>query len=89
MFGLFKQKEASSTKDEEIHQLRQMLDCVDNLIMLADTTPDNKIIYMNKTARELLSQHRAAMNQKFRPGVDVEKALARTHTRHSARLGQR
>lgn len=75
MFGLFKQKEASSTKDEEIHQLRQMLDCVDNLIMLADTTPDNKIFYMNKTARELLSQHRAAMNQKFRPGVDVEKAF--------------
>ncbi|UDM18277.1 methyl-accepting chemotaxis protein [Vogesella sp. XCS3] len=75
MFGLFKQKEASSAKDEEIHQLRQMLDCVDNLIMLADTTPDNKIIYMNKTARELLSQHRAAMNQKFRPGVDVEKAF--------------
>ncbi len=78
MFGLFKQKEASSTKDEEIHQLRQMLDCVDNLIMLADTTPDNKIIYMNKTARELLSQHRAAMNQKFRPGVDVEKAFEHT-----------
>ncbi len=85
MFGLFKQKEASSTKDEEIHQLRQMLDCVDNLIMLADTTPDNKIFYMNKTARELLSQHRAAMNQKFRPGVDVEKAFEHTiHQFHSS-----
>jgi methyl-accepting chemotaxis protein len=74
MFGLIKRQETSNAKDEEINQLRQMLDCVDNLIMLADTTPDNTIIYMNKTARDTLAQHRSAMNQKFRPGVDVDKA---------------
>ncbi|WP_147694575.1 methyl-accepting chemotaxis protein [Vogesella mureinivorans] len=74
MFGFIKRQQASTAQDEEINQLRQMLDCVDNLIMLADTTPENTIIYMNKTARDTLAQHRSAMNQKFRPGVDVDKA---------------
>ena len=74
MFGFMKRQQASTAQDQEINQLRQMLDCVDNLIMLADTTPDNAIIYMNKTARDTLAHHRAAMNQKFRPGVDVDKA---------------
>jgi methyl-accepting chemotaxis protein len=74
MFGFIKRQQASTAQDEELNQLRQMLDCVDNLIMLADTTPENTIIYMNKTARDTLAQHRSAMNQKFRPGVDVDKA---------------
>ncbi len=74
MFSFIKRQQTSSAQDEEINQLRQMLDCVDNLIMLADTTPENSIIYMNKTARDTLAQHRSAMNQKFRPGVDVDKA---------------
>ena len=74
MFGFIKRQQASTAQDEEINQLRQMLDCVDNLIMLADTTPENTIIYMNKTARDTLALHRSAMNQKFRPGVDVDKA---------------
>ncbi|MGL6046921.1 MAG: PAS domain-containing protein, partial [Vogesella sp.] len=54
MFGFMKRQQASTAQDQEINQLRQMLDCVDNLIMLADTTPDNTIIYMNKTARDTL-----------------------------------
>lgn len=74
MFGFTKREAARTLQDEELHQLRQMLDCVDNLIMLADTTPDNNIIYMNRTAREVLAKYRSAMNEKFRPGVDVDKA---------------
>jgi len=80
MFGFTKKQNGSSAQDQELHQLQQMLDHVDNLIMLADTTPDNSIIYMNKTARDVLAQHRSAMNQKFRPGVDV--AQAHQHSIH-------
>jgi len=80
MFGFTKRQNGSSAQDQQLHQLQQMLDHVDNLIMLADTTPDNTIIYMNKTARDVLAQHRSAMNQKFRPGVDV--AQAHQHSIH-------
>ncbi|WP_170252266.1 PAS domain-containing protein [Vogesella urethralis] len=80
MFGFTKRQNGSSAQDQQLHQLQQMLDHVDNLIMLADSTPDNTIIYMNKTARDVLAQYRSAMNQKFRPGVDV--AQAHQHSIH-------
>ena len=78
MLGLFRNKHASVDQEQEIHKLQTMLDNVDNLIMLADTSPDNVITYMNKTARETFSQHRADLNQKFRAGVDVTNAHHRT-----------
>ncbi|BBF86254.1 methyl-accepting chemotaxis protein [Aquitalea magnusonii] len=76
MLGFFKGKPSEqSAKDKQLHQFSAMLDYVDNLIMLADTTPDNTIFYMNHTARDVLAQHRNMMNQKFRSGVDVSNAF--------------
>ena len=57
----------------EIAKLTQMLDNVDNIVMLCDTTNDNNIIYMNRQARTLLQQHRGALNAGLR-GADVANA---------------
>ncbi len=75
MFGFKKSKDSTAQDEEQLHQFKSVLDNVDNLIMLADTTPENTIFYMNRTARETLNRHRDMMNQKFRGGVDVNKAF--------------
>ncbi|WP_287882414.1 methyl-accepting chemotaxis protein [Aquitalea sp.] len=75
MFGFKRDKQDKPAYLRQLHQFSAMLDYVDNLIMLADTTPDNTIFYMNRTARDALAQHRNMMNQKFRSGVDVNNAF--------------
>jgi methyl-accepting chemotaxis protein len=75
MFGFGSKKQAQQDSDSQLYQFTAMLDHVDNLIMLADTSADNVIFYMNRTARDVLAQHRSAMNQKFRAGVDVNNAF--------------
>lgn len=54
--------------------LKAMLDHSDNIIMLADTTPDNIIFYMNQTAREFFARLRDEMNRTFPTGADVANA---------------
>jgi methyl-accepting chemotaxis protein len=54
-------------------KLVQMLDNVDNIVMLCDTSHDNKIFYMNRRAKELLAQHRTELNAGLR-GADVAAA---------------
>lgn len=49
-------------KDAEIAKLGQMLDNVDNIVMLCDTTPDNKIFYMNSRAKAMLDKFRGELN---------------------------
>ena len=46
-------------KDAEIKKLMQMIDNVDNIVMICDATPENKIFYMNTRAKQLLQQHRS------------------------------
>jgi len=60
-------------KENEIRKLMQMLDNVDNVVMLCDTTSDNKIFYMNRKAKELMQQHRSDLNSGLR-GADVANA---------------
>ncbi len=72
LFG--KEKESSPELSSEIHLLRSMLDHADNVIMLADTTQDNKIFYMNKTARDFFARFRTQLNEKLRHGADVTNA---------------
>ncbi|MBV8679914.1 MAG: methyl-accepting chemotaxis protein [Aquitalea sp.] len=76
MFGFNsrKQDQQQQQQQRQLQQFQSMLDHVDNLIMLADTSSDNTIFYMNRTARDVLAQHRTMMNQKFRAGVDVNNA---------------
>jgi methyl-accepting chemotaxis protein len=75
MFGLKRDTQDKPVNLRQLHQFSAMLDHVDNLIMLADTSPDNIIFYMNRTAHAVLAQHRSMMNQKFRHGVDVNNAF--------------
>jgi methyl-accepting chemotaxis protein len=80
MAGWFKKTAQSEDLEQTIHQFQCVLDNSDNLIMLCDTGPDNVIFYMNKTARDVLNQHHASLNQRFRAGVDVNQAM--NHTIH-------
>jgi hypothetical protein len=54
--------------------LKQMLDNLSNIVMLCDTTPDNKIFYMNKAAREMMARYRGELNSGLR-GADVANAF--------------
>ncbi|MCM0083928.1 methyl-accepting chemotaxis protein [Geomonas sp. Red32] len=57
----------------EAARLKQMLDNVDNIVMLCDATPENKIFYMNQKAKELMSKHRSELNAGL-SGADVGNA---------------
>jgi hypothetical protein len=63
-------KQELSDKSGEIAKLIQMLDNVDNIVMLCDTTSENTVFYMNSRARELMTRHRAELNAGLR-GADV------------------
>lgn len=73
-FGGTQQKELDEKK-AEVFRLEQMLDNIDNIVMLCDTTRDNKIFYMNRRAKELLQRHRGELNAGLR-GADVANAFA-------------
>jgi len=72
LFGGSKKSELDE-KTAEIAKLMQMFDNVDNIVMLCDTTPDNKILYMNSRAKELMTKHRSELNSGLR-GADVANA---------------
>jgi methyl-accepting chemotaxis protein len=73
--GLFgaSHKQELEEKTAEIAKLMQMFDHVDNIVMLCDATPENKVFYMNSRAKELMSQHRSELNSGLR-GADVANA---------------
>ncbi|UFS72584.1 methyl-accepting chemotaxis protein [Geomonas sp. RF6] len=66
-------KKKIAEQSSEINRLTQMLDNVDNIVMLCDTTTDNKIFYMNRRAKEMMRDCRAALNAGLR-GADVAHA---------------
>jgi len=68
-FGTDKKQELLE-KSAEIAKLTQILDNVDNIVMLCDATPDNKVFYMNSRAKELMTRHRSDLNAGLR-GADV------------------
>ena len=61
-------------KDAEINKMKQIVDNLSDLVMLADTSRDNKIFYMNKKARETMSVHRNELNKGLH-GADVSNAF--------------
>jgi hypothetical protein len=77
--GLFggPSRQELTDRDNEIKKLTQMLDNVDNVVMLCDTTNDNNIFYMNRRAKELLQQHRSELNEGLR-GADVANAFGKS-----------
>jgi len=70
-------KQGADEKTAEIAKFIQMLDNIDNIVMLCDTTNENNIFYMNKRAKEMLNQHRSELNQGLR-GADVTNAEGHT-----------
>lgn len=63
--------------------LQQALDNVDSMVMLADTSPENRIFYMNHAARRVLEQHHDEFNSRLHGG-DVGQAMGNTiHQFHS------
>ena len=51
MFGLKKKPAQEAAQAAEIARLKTVLDLVDNLVLLADTSHDNNVFYMNRTAQ--------------------------------------
>jgi methyl-accepting chemotaxis protein len=64
------------TKKHHVDQalLEKMFEHVDNIVMLCDTSPENRIFYMNQAAKRTLAQYRAKLSESLR-GADVEQAF--------------
>jgi len=60
--------------------LEAMLDRSDNIVMLADTSDDNIIFYINKTGRDFFTRMRDQLNATMSRGADV--ANAHLHSIH-------
>ncbi len=60
--------------------LEAMLDRSDNIVMLADTSDDNIIFYINKTGRDFFTRMRDQLNATMSHGADV--ADAHLHSIH-------
>jgi methyl-accepting chemotaxis protein len=73
--GFMSSNTKSVAKDEELTRLRAMMDNVADVVMLADTTPENTIFYMNKAAGTVFAKYHAELNATLPPGGDVANAF--------------
>lgn len=55
----------------------KVLDKIENIVMLCDTTPDNKIYYMNRAAKTTLAKYRERLNSALHQ-ADVANAMGRS-----------
>jgi methyl-accepting chemotaxis protein len=74
-FGGAAAKRELEAKQRDVARLEQMMDNLDNIVMLCDTSQENKIFYMNRAAKELLQRHRGELNAGLR-GADVANAFS-------------
>ncbi len=58
----------------EVEKLYAVLDRVDNIVMLCDTTKDNKIFYMNAAAKATMEKYYTQLSA-ARPGADILHAM--------------
>ena len=63
-----------SENSQEVEKLYAVLDRVDNIVMLCDTTKDNKIFYMNSAAKATLAKYHAQLSA-ARPAADISHAM--------------
>jgi uncharacterized coiled-coil DUF342 family protein len=63
-----------SDNSQEVEKLYAVLDRVDNIVMLCDTTKDNKIFYMNASAKATLENYHTQLSA-ARPGADILHAM--------------
>ena len=60
--------------EAEVKRLTAVLDRVDNVVMLCDTTNENRIFYMNASAREILDRYSSNLTEVLRR-ADVGNAF--------------
>ena len=65
MFGLKKKQAQEAAQAAEIACLKTVLDLVDNLVLLADTSHDNNVFYMNRTAQQLFGRMHGQLSERY------------------------
>jgi len=75
---IFGNKKAAHEKDNDLARYKAMIDNIADVVMLADTSPDNVIFYMNKAAGKIFAKYHAELNSTLPPGGDVAKAFQRS-----------
>ena len=63
-----------STAKAEVKRLTAVLDHVDNVVMLCDTTNENRIFYMNASAKKILEKYASHLAEALR-GADVRNVF--------------
>ncbi|MGD0283379.1 MAG: methyl-accepting chemotaxis protein [Dissulfurispiraceae bacterium] len=61
-------------KEDELKRLTQVLDHLDELVMLCDTTHENKIFFMNRKSLDAMAKYRSQLNSDL-SGADVANAF--------------
>ncbi|TAN41758.1 MAG: methyl-accepting chemotaxis protein [Nitrospirae bacterium] len=67
-------RETLNKRESDLHNLTQILDNLEELVMLCDTSRENKIFFMNKKSRETMSKYRHQLNTAL-SGADVANAM--------------
>ncbi|NHQ84993.1 methyl-accepting chemotaxis protein [Iodobacter sp. HSC-16F04] len=73
MFGFTQKTETKNTADVQLDTMKAILDHVDNMILLCDTSHENNVFYVNQTAKNVFEKYRNEMTQVLR-GADPSTA---------------
>lgn len=69
----------------QLHRMSAVVDNVNAVIMLCDTTEENRIFYVNRAGREILAKYQHSLRSKFSSGADVTRADQRSiHDFHAS-----
>lgn len=74
MLSFLKGDQAAELR-EQIHQLRTIIDNIGDVVILADTSPDNLMFYVNKTGEQFFGKFRKELNGGLPTGSDVANVI--------------
>ena len=63
MFGFTQKKSVKDTADTQLEMMKSVLDHVDNMVLLCDTSHENNVFYMNQTAKRVFEKYKTEMQQ--------------------------
>ncbi|AZN37995.1 methyl-accepting chemotaxis protein [Iodobacter ciconiae] len=73
MFGFTQKTETKNTTDSQLDTMKAILDHVDNMVLLCDTSHENNVFYVNQTAKNTFEKYRQEMMHALR-GADPSAA---------------
>lgn len=73
MFGFTQKKSVKDTADTQLEMMKSVLDHVDNMVLLCDTSYENNVFYMNKTATQVFEKYKDEIQRVLR-GADPTAA---------------